>query len=188
MKSCLAMSLLFRPCATRRSTSSSRSVSRNVETGLAVGLRHLLELVDQLDRHRRADQRLAVGHDADRLRDLLDRGVLEQVAGGAALDGLVEVGLLVGDREHEDLGGRHGLLDRHAGLDAGDASASGRRAGPRRARRGSASSMPVGAVAGLAHHLEAGLGAMQHRQPAPEQLLVVDDDDPDRLRTAACGE
>ena len=91
--------------------------------------RHLLELVDQLDRHRRADQRLAVGDHADRLGDLLDRGVLEQVAGGAVLDRLVEVGLLVGDGEHDDLGRRHGLLDRPAGLDAGALAASGRRAG-----------------------------------------------------------
>ena len=84
-----------------------------------LGPRHLLELVDQLDRHRRADQRLAVGDDPHRLRDLLDRGVLEQVAGGAALDRLVEVGLLVGDGQHDDLRRRHALLDREAGLDAG---------------------------------------------------------------------
>src|SRR5215218_9668382 len=38
---------------------------------LTLGLRHLLELVDQLDRHRRADQRLALVDHADRLGDLL---------------------------------------------------------------------------------------------------------------------
>ena len=39
-----------------------------------------LELLEQLGRHRGADQRLPVGDDADGLRDLVDRGVLEQIA------------------------------------------------------------------------------------------------------------
>src|SRR6478735_8965730 len=88
---------------------------------LALGLRHLLELVDELDGHGGADQGLALVDHADRLGDLLDGGVLEQVAGGTVLDRLVEVGLLVGDGEHDDLGGRRG-------------AASVRRAGSRRAR------------------------------------------------------
>ena len=50
-----------------------------------------------------------------------------------------------------------------------------------------ASSMPVGTVTSLAHDVEPGLGVHQHRQTAPEQLLVVDDDDPDRLRLPVQG-
>ena len=42
--------------------------------------------------------------------------------------------------------------------------------------------VPSSAVAGLAHDLDAGLGGEQHRQPATEQLLVVDDQHPDGLR------
>ena len=159
-------------------------MSRNVVAGPAVGLRHLLELVDQLDRHRRADQGLAVGHDPDRLRDLLDRGVLEEVAAGAALDGLVEVGLLVGHRQHHDLGGRHGLLDGDAGLDAGDLRhpyVEQHHVGRDRAGQLDAGST----VTGVADDVEAGLGVHQHLQPATEQLLVVDDDDADRLRLTA---
>src|SRR6478735_8190873 len=88
---------------------------------LALRLGHLLELVDELDGHGGADEGLALVDHADRLGDLLDGGVLQQVAGGPVLHRLVEVGLLVGDREHDDLGGRDGLLDRAAGLHAGAA-------------------------------------------------------------------
>src|SRR6478735_7148091 len=52
---------------------------------LALGLRHLLELVDELDGHGRADEGLALVDHADCLGDLLDRGVLEEVAGGTVL-------------------------------------------------------------------------------------------------------
>ena len=46
-----------------------------------------------------------------------------------------------------------------------------------RSREGGA----LDAVAGLADHLDAGLGAQQHGQPAPEELLVVDHEHADRL-------
>ena len=67
----------------------------------------------------------------------------------------------------------HGLLDREAGLDAGalrhpdveqhDVGRSARR------ELGA-----LDAVSGLADDLDARLDGQQHRQPSPEQLLVVD--------------
>jgi hypothetical protein len=51
------------------------------------------------------DEALAGHHRTDGVGDLLDGDLLEQVAGGAGLDGLVEVVLLVAHGEHEDLGG-----------------------------------------------------------------------------------
>ena len=50
-----------------------------------------------------------------------------------------------------------------------------------------ASSAPSSTVAGLAHDLDAGLDGEQHGQTAPEELLVVDDEDPDGLRPRCVG-
>src|SRR4026207_1489714 len=115
MNSCLAISRLFMPLATRRSTSSSRSVRRRPGTaersGRDICLNSSMSLtaIDGLI----SDCPSATTPTA--LAGLGDGGVLERVARGAALDGLVEVGLLVGGGEHDDLGGRHGLLDLLAG-------------------------------------------------------------------------
>ena len=38
----------------------------------------------------------------------------------------------------------------------------------------------LGAVAGLADHLDVGLAAEQHAERHPHQRLIVGDDDPDR--------
>src|SRR6478609_2047859 len=145
---------------------------------LALGLRHLLELVDELDGHGGADQGLALVDHADRLGDLLDGGVLEQVAGGTVLDRLVEVGLLVGDGEHDDLGGRHGLLDRATGLDAGAA----RHPYVEQDHVGRGGDRQLGggdAVGGLADHLDVDVSTQQHDEATTEELLVVDDQDAD---------
>src|SRR6478735_8514726 len=116
--------------------------------------------------------------DEQLLGDLLDGGVLEQVAGGTVLDRLVEVGLLVGDGEHDDLGGRHGLLDRATGLDAGAA----RHPYVEQDHVGRGGDRQLGggdAVGGLADHLDVDVSTQQHDEAAAEELLVVDDQDAD---------
>ena len=183
MNSCLAISRLLSPVRHQPQHLELALGEPERRALLALGLGHLLELVDQLDRHRRADQRLALGDHADGLRDLLDRGVLEQVAGGTALDGLVEVGLLVGDGQHDDLGRRVGLLDRPAGLDAG---ARGIRTSSSTTSGASAVARSVAAMPSPASPTTSMSGscAQQHREPSTEQLLVVDDEDADRLSRA----
>ena len=79
-----------------------------------------LELVEELGPHRRADEALARHDGTDRRGDLLDRDLLEQVAGGAGLDRLVQVALLVGDGQHDDLRRRGPLGDESGGFDAVD--------------------------------------------------------------------
>jgi hypothetical protein len=143
-------------------------------------LDHRGELAEQLRRHRRADQRLAAGDRTDRAGDLVDRDLLEQVARRAGLDRLVEVGLLVGDRQHHDLRARHDVLDRGAGLDPGaarhphvhqdDVGEQGRGLGHR-----------FGAVGRLADHLDVRLLAEDHLETTAEERVVVDDEDADRL-------
>jgi len=64
------------------------------------------------------DQRLAAMDRPDRLRDLVERQVLEQVTARAGPDGLEEILFLVADRQHDDLGARRDLLHRPAGLDS----------------------------------------------------------------------
>src|SRR4029450_571588 len=86
---------------------------------LLVGaLDHGRELIEELGGHGGRDQRLALGDRADRVGDLLDRDLLEQVAVGAGLDGVVQVGFLVGDGQHQDLGVRDEVLDGLGRLDA----------------------------------------------------------------------
>ena len=150
-------------------------------------LRHLLELVEQLDRHRGADQALSLRHDPDRLGDLVDRGVLEQVAGRAVLDRVVEVDLLVAHRQHDDAGGGGDLLDGDARLDPGplghpDVHEDHVRDRAGRELRGGH------AVPGLPHDLDVVLDPEQHGETAPEELLVVHDGHPDGFpaRPRAC--
>src|SRR4029450_9800999 len=83
---------------------------------LLVGpLDHGRELVQELGGHRRRDQGLALRDRADRVGDLLDRDLLEEVAVGAGLDGVIEVGFLVRDGQHQDLGVGDEVLDGRSG-------------------------------------------------------------------------
>ena len=142
--------------------------------------RHGVELVEELRRHRRRDQALALDHGADGLGHLLDRDLLEQVAVGAGLDRLVEVVLLVADREHEDLGGGHEVADLTGRLDAvdlGHADVHEHDVGGQLLGLGHG----LLAVLGLGDDLDAVLGAEHDVEAAAEQRLVVGDEDADDL-------
>src|SRR5437763_4698277 len=137
------------------------------------------ELREQLRGHGRRDPGLPRPHRADGVGDLFDRDLLEEVAGGARLDGLVEVGFLVGHREHEDLHVGELLADLLGGLDP---RATGH---PDVHQHDVGLEAPgplhgLGAVAGLPHHLDVGLAGEDHLEPTAEQGVVVNDEDPKR--------
>src|SRR3954454_17885852 len=137
-----------------------------------------VELLDELRGHRRADQRLALHHGADRVGDLLDGDLLQQVAGGAGLDRLVEIVLLVGDGQHEDLHRRHRLGQPAGGLDAADARhAHIHEQHVRRVQLGLGDG--VLAVLGLADDLDALLELEDLDQASSEEGVVIDDEHAD---------
>ena len=101
-----AISAFERPRATRRSTSTSRSVSSESAAGIPwPRLRGTGELLDQAPGDRRSDQRVAGRGHAHRIEQPCGRGVLEQEAAGADAQGLVDVVSDVERREHHDGGG-----------------------------------------------------------------------------------
>jgi hypothetical protein len=120
-------------------------------------------------------------HRPDRVGDLVQRDVLEQVAARAGPDRLEEILLLVADREDDDLGARGGLLDRPAGLDpvaAGHADVHqddvGQRLGGLLDR--------LRAVARLADQIDIRLALQDHLETAAEQGVIIDDHRADGLR------
>ena len=149
---------------------------------LLVGrLAHRGELGQELARHRGADPRLPRPHRADRVGDLLDRDLLQQVAGGARLDRLVQVGFVVADREHEDLHMRERTLDLTGRFDArllGHADVHEDHVGHELL----GADHHLGTVRGLADELEIGLLVEHHLQPATEQGMVVAHQHPQLLR------
>ncbi|SNQ45832.1 hypothetical protein FRACA_1140006 [Frankia canadensis] len=144
-------------------------------------LDHGRELAEELRRHGRADQALPAVDRPDVRGDLVDRDLLQQVAHRPRLDRVVEVGLLVTDRQHHDLRARHRFLDGAGRVDS---------AAPRHPhvhehnvrghllRHGHC----LGTIRGLADDLDVNLLAEHHLQPATEQCVVVDDEHPDRIR------
>src|SRR4051794_35786173 len=151
---------------------------------LPIGAGQLLELVEQLDRHRGGDQRLPVGHHPQGMRDRVDGGVLENVAGRTVLDRVVKVGLLVADRQHDDSRGRRDLLDRQARLDPGPLRHPDVHQDHvwccERGHLGRGDTVPR-----LPHHLDVVLGGEQHRQTSTEELMIVDDRNPDGSTTGS---
>src|SRR5713226_4793132 len=152
------------------------------DAGPLVGaLHHAGELVQQLRGHRGGDERLPGIDRPDGVGDLLDRDLLEQVARGPRLDGVVQVGLLVGDRQHQDLGVGEDLLDGPGCLQAGalrHADVHEDDVGHGLLCLGEG----LGPVAGLADDVDVLLDLQDHLQPTAEQRVVVDDDHADRLR------
>src|SRR5581483_6821396 len=108
--------------------------------------------------------------------DLLDRDLLEQVPGGSGLDRLVQVRLLVGDRQHQDLDVRQEVADLAGRLDAG---ALGHPDIHQDHVRHELLGLLDGldAVRGLADELEVVLLIQDHLQAATEQRVVVGDHD-----------
>ena len=120
MNSCLAMSRLFRPCATSLRTSISRSVSRGAGIGgrssvaldIAANSFSSFEAIDGEMRDWPA-QTLRIASATSSI------GIsFEQVARRAGLDRVVQVGLVVADREHQDLDVRQQVADLGRRLDA----------------------------------------------------------------------
>jgi len=145
------------------------------------GLLHeRVELCQQLRGHRRRDQAVPAGDGAHRVGELLDGDLLQEVSARTGLHGGVEVLLAVGDREHDHLRVGETLADASRGFDArrpGHAHVHDDHVG-RHLLRSVDGLDPVG---GLADDLDVGLLGEDEVQAAPEQRVVVDDDDADGL-------
>ncbi len=152
---------------------------------LLVLLGHQRELVEQLGGHRGGDQGLAGVHAPDGVGDLVDGDLLQQVPRRPGLDRVVEVLLLIGDRQHEDLGGGDLVLDRLGRLDAGGA-------GHPHVHQHQVGDVLLGegddllAVVGLGHDVDVGLGFEDHEQAPAEQRVVVGDDHLDGVAGGPC--
>ena len=103
------ISALDSPRATSRSTSTSRGDSDSWPLRAAV---------EQLGRHGRRQHGLAARGQPYRLHQVGPRGVLEQVARRARLDGAQDVGVGLVGGEHDDPGARHGFEQPRGGVDA----------------------------------------------------------------------
>ena len=138
-----------------------------------------VELREQLGRHRRRDQALALHDRVDGGRHLFRRDVLQQVAVGAGLDRLIQIVLLVGDGEHEDLGAGQHLPDAPGGFDPVDP-------GHAYVHEHHIWGQPLGLGDGglpvlrLGDHLDVLLRTQHDVEAATEQRLVVGDQDPNR--------
>ena len=123
----------------------------------------------------RRDERLAARGGADAGDQLVDGGVLQQVAAGAGHDGVHHVVVVDGDGQHDDAGPRRDARHLARRLDAGE---------PRHlqvhdddVRRELADeAQRVAAVVGLSDDLEA-LFLEQAPQAAAEEVVVVDEQD-----------
>src|SRR5579875_3190351 len=183
MNSSFAMSRLFIPRATRRSTSISRSVSLGAGTRCGCSVSSFLARAANSVSSLPAIDGLISDWPPCTARtaaDLIQRDVLEQVAARASLDGLEQVLFLVAHRQDDDLRARGGLLDRAARLDA---------AAPRHPDvhehdigQGLACLRHrLGPVARLADDLDVGLAHQHDLQAAAEQRVIIDDQRADRL-------
>ena len=175
--SSLAISALESPRATCLKTSSSRGVSSSRPGGGAAGRAAAGELLDQAARDRGREQRLAVGDDPDAGDQLLGGRVLEQEAAGAGAQGLVDVLVEVEGRQdqHPDLARAlgHHLARGLEPVEVGHADVHEHDVGPQRARR----AHRLGAVLGLAHHLDVLLGVEDHAEAGAHEGLVVGEQD-----------
>ena len=174
-----AISLFDIPRATRRSTSTSRSVSLRLATGRVVVLdptREHGELAQQVRDQRRCHQPLTAVRGPHRAGDLLDGHLFQQVAGRARAHRREEILFVVGAGEHHDL--RVGLrvedlLGRLDAGAAGHAHVHQHDVGRERERllgRGDA-------VDRLADDLDVGFGREGLLEPVPEERVIVRDED-----------
>jgi hypothetical protein len=146
------------------------------------------ELLDHPAGDRGGQQRVPGGDHPDRADELLGRGALEQEAARACREGLIHVLVQVeGGQDHhpgprarrqELLGGLQAVQVRHPDVHQ-------HHLGPQPPGGGDR----LDAVAGLAHHLDVGLGLQDHPEPRPDQLLVVGQQHPEVMapRPGAAG-
>ena len=185
MNSCSQISGVDRPSVSARRTSSSRGVSgstirRSSPRSRAAATRRAISTITE--RGRSVSPACAARTACD---DVLGGPILGQVAVGAGLDRL-EDGLVVGQgRDHDDPGGRPAGLDRARRLGAGavgQAVVHEDDVEPLAGHR-----LGVGDGAGDADDLDVGLPSEHRGQGVGQQLVVLDEEDPDPLRLRAHG-
>ena len=128
----------------------------------------------------RVEQRLAGGDPAHRVDQVVAADLLEHVAGGAGHDRGEQRLVVVVRREDQGRDLRVAGPDVAADVDAGAVGQPAVEDRDVRTQRGDA---PAGLLgqAGLADHLDVALGLEQVPQPAPDHLVVVEQEDPDRV-------
>ena len=152
--------------------------------GRAGGRAGARELLDQPAGDRRREQGVAAGHDADAVRELLGRDVLEQEPGGARAQRVVDVLVEVEGREHQDLravAGREHAAGRLDAVELGHADVHQHDVGGELARLLDR----LQAVGGLADDVEVVLGVEDHPEARAHERLVVGDQHPHRAHAAA---
>jgi hypothetical protein len=179
MTSAEAISAFDIPRASRRRTSSSRSVSLVSRVRARGSRSRRAELGDDTAGHRWREQRIAACDDADRVEHVGGGCILQDEPAGPGVQGLEDVLVVVERREDEDPGRRTAGEDAPGGLEPVE---------PRHAdvHEDDVGSPPGGqrdgleAVGGLADHLEVRLAGEQQPEPAADHLLVVRQQDADR--------
>ena len=162
---------------------STGDEAQDVElAGRELGSGRSTQPVRQAGCDRRCEHRLTPRGASDGVGQHAGRGVLEEVAAGARLDGPDDVGIRVVGGQDEDLRGvgprgdpgrRLGAVhDRHPQVHEHDVGTQ-----PRHQRE------RLGAVGGLADHLEVALLAEHRDHAGPHQGVVVDDEQPDHRGT-----
>jgi hypothetical protein len=178
-------SLTWRRAATSRLVAPPGPQLQHLQLALGEGLGgRLAELAAQPGGDLGGEHRLAPGGRPHGPEQLGPRGVLEQVAGGAGLDGAdhVAFGVEGGQDQHPDLrvalpqgpDGGHPVQGGHAQVDQGDV-------GPDPGDQG----QRLQAVAGLADHLQVRLGGDHATEPVPDHRMVVGDQQPDHRSSPA---
>ena len=167
------MARLGSPSATSPRTSRSRGVSAESSAGV-IGPARRAQLTGDDPGHRRGEIHLAVARGADRRRDVVGLGVLEQETGGARLDGRHDPLLLDGAGQRDDLDLRTRRAELAGCLDAveprqvevHDHDVRAERLG--RAER-------LAAVRRLANHLDVLEERQELAQAAADHGVVVDE-------------
>ena len=135
----------------------------------------------QLAGHLFGDHAFAAHRAPDRDRQCVALDRLEQVAAGAAAQGRGEVVFVFADRQHQHARARGGLEQRRQRVDAVDAGQVVVEQDQVGLQRFGTAQRFAG-VARVADDLELRVALQQGRQAAPEQRVVVDDQDADVRR------
>ena len=179
-KSCAAISSFVSPCATSRSTSTSRSVSA-VERGRIDGILHSRRRpLEQSPRHTGGEERLAGGDDAHRADEIDGLGVLHEESARAGADRARDVLVELEGRDDDDLdrpecgvggdllGGPESVAVRHPDVQQCHVDGSG----AERAQQ-------LLAAGCLGDDLDVGLGVQQRPESGAHELVVVGERDAD---------
>ena len=181
MASVSAISAFSIPRAISRSTSSSRADSCS---SAPTSKRRLAGALPDPPQNQLGGSRRKPGHSLGRRPhghgDAADRGVLRDEAARAGLERGLHVAVVRGHGQDEHAHVGISLEDRPGrggSLDIGHAEIHDHDVRPQLVRQPD----PHAATGGLRHHLDVGLHGEQRRESRPEEIVIVNDEDANRL-------